>query len=90
MGLTPNLHEPAYFAESTVTGTAGDHVKVVLREQLNSPNVYYYTVSAVSGDIIVTLRGSFMTPHVQYTKYYAVNQALFSYSISHYKQFKQS
>ena len=51
-----------YSAESTETGTARDAVIVVLREQLNSSTVYYYTVSAVSGDITVKVRGTFTTP----------------------------
>ena len=51
-----------YSAESTETGTAGDTVSVVLRERLNSSTVYYYTVSAVSADIIVTVQGTFVTP----------------------------
>ena len=51
-----------YFAESTETGTAGDTVSVVLREQLNSSTVYYYTVSAVSGDVTVRVLGNFTTP----------------------------
>ena len=56
-----------YSAESTGTGTAGDSVSVVLRERLNSLTVYYYTVSAVSGDVTVTVQGTFTTP--QYSKY---------------------
>ena len=56
-----------YSAESTETGTAGDTVSVVLRERLNSSTEYYYTVSAVSGDVIVTVQGYFTTP--QYSKY---------------------
>ena len=55
-----------YSAESTDTGTAGDTVSVVLREQLNSSTVYYYTVAAVSGDINAVVRGTFTTP--QYSK----------------------
>ena len=51
-----------YSAESTETGTAGDTVSVVLREGLDSSTVYYYTVSAVSGDVTVTVRGKFTTP----------------------------
>ena len=51
-----------YSAESTETGTAGDTVSVVLRERLNSSTVYYYTVSAVSGNVTVRVRGTFMTP----------------------------
>ena len=56
-----------YSAESTETGTAGDTVSVVLSERLNSSTVYYYTVSAVSGDIMVTVQGNFTT--LQYSKY---------------------
>ena len=56
-----------YSAESTETGTAEDTVSVVLRERLNSSTVYYYTVSAVSGDVTVTVQGTFTTP--QYSKY---------------------
>ena len=51
-----------YSAESTETGTAGDSVSVVLRERLNSSTVYYYTVSAVSGDVIVVVQATFTTP----------------------------
>ena len=51
-----------YFAESTETGIAGDAVAVVLRERLNSSAVYYYTVSAVSGDITAVVQGTFTTP----------------------------
>ena len=56
-----------YSAESTETGTAGDTVSVVLSERLNSSTVYYYTVSAVSEDVTVTVQGNFTTP--QYSKY---------------------
>ena len=52
-----------YSAESTETGTAGDTVSVVLRERLNSSTVYYYTVSAVSGDVTVRVQGNFQTPN---------------------------
>ena len=65
-GTDPTYMNLPYFAESTETGTAGDTVSVVLRERLNS-TVYYYTVSAVSGDVTVTVQGNFMTP--QYSKY---------------------
>ena len=55
--------ELPYSAESTETGTAGETVSVVLREQLNSSSVYYYTVSAVSGDVTVrVLVEPFTTP----------------------------
>ena len=55
-------------AESTETGSAGDTVSVVLRERLNSSTVYYYTVSAVSGDMTVRVQGNFTTlPYGKYT-----------------------
>ena len=66
-GTDPTYMNLPYSAWSTETGTAGDTVRVSLRERLNSSTVYYYTVSAVSGDITVRVRGTFMTP--QYSKY---------------------
>ena len=68
MGLTqPTGTCHTLHAESTETGTAGESVSVVLRERLNSSTEYYYTVSAVSGDVTVTVRGTLTTP--QYSKY---------------------
>ena len=61
-GTDPTYKNLPYSAESTETGTAGDSVSVVLRERLNSSTVYYYTVSAVSGDITVIVQGTFTTP----------------------------
>ena len=61
-GTDPTYMNLPYSAESTETGTAGDTVSVVLRERLNSSTVYYYTVSAVSGDVSVIVRGTFTTP----------------------------
>ena len=61
-GTDPTYMNLPYSAESTETGTAGDSVSVVLREQLNSSTVYYYTVSAVSGDVTVIVRGTLITP----------------------------
>ena len=58
-GTDPTYMNLPYSAESTVIGTAGDTVKVVLRERLNSSTSYYYTVSAVSGNVTVTVRGKF-------------------------------
>ena len=66
-GTDPTYMNLPYSAESTETGTAGDTVSVVLRERLNSSTVYYYTVSAVSGDITVKVQGTFTTP--QYSEY---------------------
>ena len=66
-GTDPTYMKLPYSAESTETGTAGDSVSVVLREQLNSTTDYYYTVSAVSGDVTVVMRGTFATP--PYSKY---------------------
>jgi len=54
-GTDPTYMNLPYSAESTETGTAGDSVSVVLRERLNSSTVYYYNVSAVSGDITVVV-----------------------------------
>ena len=74
-GTDPTYMNLPYFAESTETGTTGDSVSVVLRERLNSSIVYYYTVSAVSRDVTVTVRGTFTTPqyskcyHIVYSKY---------------------
>ena len=61
-GTDPTYMNLPYSAESSETGTAGDTVSASLRERLNSSTVYYYIVSAVSGDITVTVQGSFMTP----------------------------
>ena len=55
-GTDPTYMNLPYSAESAETGTAGDTVSVVLRERLNSSTVYYYTVSAVSGDVTVVVR----------------------------------
>ena len=66
-GTDPTYMNLPYSAESTETGTAGDSVSLVLRERLNSLTVYYYTVSAVSGDVTVRVQGTFTTP--QYSKY---------------------
>ena len=59
-----------YSATSTETGTAGDSVSVVLRERLNSSTEYYYILSAVSGDVTVTVQGNFITP--QYSEYFQI------------------
>ena len=69
-GTNPTYMNLPYTAESTETGTTGDTVSVELRERLNSSTVYYYTVSAVSGDVNVTVRGNFTTP--QYSKCYHI------------------
>ena len=83
-GTDPTYMNLPYSAESTETGTAGDTVSVVLTERLNSSTVYYYTVSAVSGDVTVGVRGTFTTP--QYSKCYAVNQAFSShFSLNNHK-----
>ena len=66
-GTDPTYMNLPYSAESAKTGTAGDTVSVVLREQLNSRTDYYYTVSAVSGDVTIVMRGTFITP--SYSKY---------------------
>ena len=61
-GTDPTYMNLPYSAESIETGTAGDILTVVPREQLNSSTVYYYTVSAVSGDVTVVVQGTFTTP----------------------------
>ena len=66
-GTDPTYSNLPYSAVSTEMGTAGDFITVILRERLNSSSVYYYTVSAVSGDVTVTVRRTFATP--QYSKY---------------------
>ena len=61
-GTDPTYMDLPYSAKSTETGTAGDTLSVVLREQLNTSTVYYYNVSAVSGDVTVVVQGIFTTP----------------------------
>ena len=70
-GTDPTYMNLPYSAESTETGTAGNTVSVVLRERLNSSTEYYYTVSAVSGDMTVTIRGNFIIP--EYSKYHLIS-----------------
>ena len=66
-GTDPTYMNLPYSAVSTETGTAEDSVSVVLREQLNSSTVYYYSVSSIVGDVTVRVQGTFITP--QYSKY---------------------
>ena len=66
-GTDPTYINLPYSEVSTETGTAGDTVSVVLRERLNSSTVYYYTVSAVSGNVAVTVQGNFTI--LQYSEY---------------------
>ena len=72
-GTDPTYMNLPYSAVSTETGTAGDTVSVVLREQLNSSTVYYYTVSAVSGGVTVVVQGTFTTP--PFSKHYVYGHA---------------
>ena len=69
-GTDPTYMNLPYSAESTETGATRNSVSVVLRKRMNSSTVYYYTMSAVSGDVTVLMRGTFTTPeyrkHVQY------------------------
>ena len=65
-GTDPTYMNLPYSAESTETEIIRSSVSVVLRERLNSSTVYYYTMSAVSGDVTVVVRGTFTTP--QYSK----------------------
>ena len=67
-GTDPTYMNLPYLAVSTISGTAGDSVSVVLRESLNSLTMYYYTVSAVSGDVTVVVRGRFTTPLYSFGK----------------------
>ena len=60
-GTDPTYTNLPYSAESTETGTAGESVTVVLREQLNCSTVYYFTMSAVSGNVTVRVLGNFTT-----------------------------
>ena len=74
-GTDPTYTNLQYSVDSTETGTAGDSVSVVLGEQLNSSTEYYYTVSAVVGDITVTVQRNFTTPQYSVSKYmYAFNK----------------
>ena len=74
--------------------TAGNTVSVVLRERLNSSTVYYYTVSAVSGDVTVVVRvPPFIT--AEYGKQLAKCTCLYEYMYTAIKpafllQFTQS
>ena len=71
-GTDPTYTNLPYSAESNETGTTGDSVNVVLREQLNSSTLYYYNMSADDGDVTVTVLGTFTTP--QYSKYLLLSQ----------------
>ena len=74
-GTDPTYTNLQYSADSIETGTAGESVSVVLGEQLNSSTEYYYTVSAVVGDITVTVQRNFTTPQYSVSKYmYAFNK----------------
>ena len=61
-GTDPTYMNLPYSAESTETGTAGQTIRVELRERLNSLTEYYYILSAVSEDITVVMRGTLITP----------------------------
>ena len=67
-GTDPTYMNLPYLAVSTISGRAGDPVSVVLRESLNSLTMYYYTVSAVSGNVTVEVRGTFTTPLYSFGK----------------------
>ena len=66
-GTDPTYMNLPFSAESNETSTAGNTVIVVLKEQLNSSTVYYFTVSAVVGDVTMRVLGNFTTP--QYSMY---------------------
>ena len=61
-GTDPTYMNLPYSADSTETGAGRNSVSMVLREQMNSSTVYYYTMSSVSGDVTVLMRGTFTTP----------------------------
>ena len=61
-GTDPTFRNLPYSAESTVAGSAGDSVDIVLEERLNSLTEYYYNLSAVNGCLNVTVQGIFITP----------------------------
>ena len=61
-GTDPTYRNLLYSAESTETATAGDFVSVILRKQLQSSTVCYYTMSAVSDGITVVVQGIFTIP----------------------------
>ena len=74
-GTDPTYMNLPYSAESSETGTAGDAISVVLREQLNSSTEYYFTVSAVHQNVTVTVQRNFTTPQYSVSKYmYAFNK----------------
>ena len=70
-GTDPTYINLPYSAESSETGTAGEFVSVMLRDQLNSSTEYYYTVSAVRENITVTVQRNFTTPQYSVSKYIA-------------------
>ena len=82
-GTDPTFMNLPYSAVSTETGMAGDSVSVVLRERLNSSTVYYYTMSAASGDFTVVMQGLFTTP--QYSKYMQNVYHIKHSALSHFK-----
>ena len=62
-GTNPTYMNLPYSAKSTENGTAGDTVHVILKERLNSSTEYYYTASAVNGDLtVIVLAEPFNTP----------------------------
>ena len=68
-GTDPTYMNLPYSAESSETGTAGDAVSVVLREQLNSSTEYYFTVSAVHQNVTITVQRNFTTPQYSVSKF---------------------
>ena len=66
-GTDPTYMNLPYSAKSAENGIAGEIISVMVKERLNSLTVYYYNLSAVVGDVTVTVRGTFTTP--QYSKY---------------------
>ena len=65
-GTDPTYTNLPYFSEST---EMGNFVRVILRERLNSSTQYYFTVSAVVGNVTVVEEGTFTTPQYTDSKY---------------------
>ena len=65
-GTDPTYTYLPYVAESI---GIGNMVRVILRERLNSSTQYFFTVSAVIGNVTVVEQGTFKTPQYSDSKY---------------------
>ena len=88
-GTDPTYMNLPYSAESNEAGTAGDILTVVLRERLNSSTVYYYTVSAVSGNVTVVVQATFTTPQYSKLMYTICTRSLHWFPSSHAASFQR-